>query len=213
MYIMIKYVFLDFNGTIINDVDLCLDLLNEMLRFQGNKELSLTEYKNVFTFPIIKYYERAGIDFSKNSFKELAVWFIAKYQPLSMECGLYEGLVDALIELKAKGYKLVILSASEKNNLIEQCKNYDIVKYFDDILGIDDIHANSKVDIALNYLKEKNISGNDILFVGDTLHDLEVAKAINANCLLVSCGHQSVEVLQEGGVKIINSVKELVNLL
>mgnify|MGYP003322700873 CR=1 FL=1 len=75
-----------------------------MLRFQGNKELSLTEYKNVFTFPIIKYYERAGIDFSKNSFKELAVWFIAKYQPLSMECGLYEGLVDALIELKAKGY-------------------------------------------------------------------------------------------------------------
>ena len=45
---MIKYVFFDFNGTIINDVDLCLDLLNEILRKQGNKELDIDTYKNVF---------------------------------------------------------------------------------------------------------------------------------------------------------------------
>ena len=59
-----KYIFLDFNGTIINDVQLCLDLLNEILRSQGKRELNIEEYKNVFTFPVKKYYEAAGVDFS-----------------------------------------------------------------------------------------------------------------------------------------------------
>lgn len=210
---MIKYIFLDFNGTIINDVDLCLDLLNKMLRHQGKKELSLEEYKNVFTFPIIKYYEKAGIDFSMNSYEELAIWFIKEYQPKSMMCGLYEGLIEALETLKNKGYHLVILSASEKNNLYEQCQAYDIVKYFDDILGIDNIHAASKVEIALKYLESKNINGEEVLFIGDTLHDLEVAKCLKADCKLVSCGHQSVEVLATGGVEILDSVKELAYFL
>ena len=66
---MIKYVFFDFNGTILNDVDLCLNLLNQILAKQGHKSISLEEYKNIFTFPIKRYYELAGIDFSKDSFE------------------------------------------------------------------------------------------------------------------------------------------------
>ena len=30
-----KYVIFDFNGTILDDVDLCLSLLNEMLNLKG----------------------------------------------------------------------------------------------------------------------------------------------------------------------------------
>ena len=208
-----KYIFFDFNGTIINDLDLCLDLLNEILNKQGAKELSIDEYKNVFKFPIKQYYIDAGVDLSKDSFEDLAIWFINKYQPLSMECGLFNGIVDTFKVLKDKGYHLVILSASERNNLIEQCVNYDIDKYFDAILGIDNIHAASKVVIALDYLKENNINGSDVLFIGDTLHDLEVAKAIGASCMLVSCGHQSYDVLKNGGVTILNTVNDLLEIL
>ena len=208
-----KYIFFDFNGTIINDLDLCLDLLNEILNKQGAKELSIDEYKNVFKFPIKQYYIDAGVDLSKDSFEDLAIWFINKYQPLSMECGLFNGIVDTFKVLKDKGYHLVILSASERNNLVEQCVNYDIDKYFDAILGIDNIHAASKVVIALDYLKENNINGSDVLFVGDTLHDLEVAKAIGASCMLVSCGHQSYDVLKKGGVTILNTVNDLLEIL
>lgn len=208
-----KYIFLDFNGTIINDVQLCLDLLNEILRSQGKRELNIEEYKNVFTFPVKKYYEAAGVDFSIESFESLTQKFILKYQPASMHCGLYEGLIETVKLLREKGYHFVILSASEKNNLLEQCTHYGLVPYFDAILGIDNIHAASKVDIALGYLKREGIEGKDILFVGDTLHDLEVAKRLGAECFLVSCGHQSVEVLSQGNTRIIGSVAELSQIL
>ena len=206
---MEKHIFFDFNGTIINDIDLCLDLLNQILAKQNKKTLSLEEYKNVFTFPIRDYYIAAGVDFNIESYESLAKWFIKEYQPASMECGLFEGIVDTFKALKEKGFKLYILSASERNNLLEQCKNYDIDKYFVDILGIDNIHAASKVNIAIDYMKEHNINGEDVIFIGDTLHDLEVANAMGAHCKLVSCGHQSKEVLSKGNVDILDTVNDL----
>ena len=210
---MSKYIFLDFNGTIIDDVDLCLELLNDILRNQNKKLVTKEQYKDIFTFPVKKYYELAGVDFSIESFESLADKFIAAYQPLSLQCGLFPNSVEAFQKLKEKGYHLVILSASEKNNLLEQCESFGIVSYFDAILGIDNIHAASKVGIALKFMEEKHIKGEDILFVGDTLHDLEVAKAMGAKCMLVSCGHQSTNVLNQGGVRILPNVYALVELL
>ncbi|MDE6656158.1 MAG: HAD hydrolase-like protein [Anaeroplasmataceae bacterium] len=210
---MMKYIFLDFNGTIIDDVDLCLDLLNQILRNQHKKEITKEQYKDIFTFPVKKYYELAGVDFSIESFESLADKFIASYQPLSLKCDLYPKSIEAFKKLKEKGYHLIILSASEKNNLLEQCESFGIVPYFDAILGIDNIHAESKIGIALNYMKEQKIKGEDILFVGDTLHDLEVAKAMGANCMLVSSGHQSRKVLEQGGVPIVSNVYALLDVL
>lgn len=210
---MNKYIFLDFNGTIIDDIDLCLSLLNEGLMNQNKKEITKERYKEIFTFPVKKYYELAGLDFNIESFESMAVKYIKAYQPLSLKCNLFKDITKAFEMFKSKGYHLVILSASERNNLLEQCNHFDIVKYFDEILGIDNICAESKVDIAIKYMKDNNINGNDVLFVGDTLHDLEVAEAMGAKCMLVSCGHQSVNVLKAGGVPIIDNVYSLVDIL
>lgn len=209
----IKYLFFDFNGTLIDDVRLCLDLLNEMLRNQNKKELTVEEYKNVFCFPIEEYYKKAGIDFSIESFQSLSIKFIQKYQPMSMECGLFPNTIEALCKLKELGYKLVILSASEKNNLLEQCNHYKLTELFDDILGIDNIHARSKVNIAIDYCKNNNINGEEILFIGDTLHDYEVALMLGCNSYLLSCGHQSKEVLSKANTLILDNIYSLLEVL
>ena len=65
---MKKYIFLDFNGTIIDDVDLCLDLLNQILENQKKEKVSKERYKDIFTFPVQIYYELAVVDFSLNYF-------------------------------------------------------------------------------------------------------------------------------------------------
>ena len=76
---MYKDIFLDFNGTIINDLDLCVELLNVFLKEQGKNELSIDEYKHVFKFPIRQYYMDAGIDFNIESYESLAIRFIRAY--------------------------------------------------------------------------------------------------------------------------------------
>ena len=42
------YLVLDFNGTIIDDVDLCLNILNHLLEERNYKKVSLEEYKHIF---------------------------------------------------------------------------------------------------------------------------------------------------------------------
>lgn len=210
---MYRHVFLDFNGTIIDDLDLCIELLNKFLTEQGAKNLNEDEYKHVFKFPIKQYYKDAGIDFNKESYESLSIRFIKEYQPRSMSCGLFPGTIDAVKKLKEMGVHVYILSASEQKNLLEQTDTYGITKYFDAILGINNIQAASKVDIAIEFMKDSNIKPSETLFIGDTLHDFEVSKAMDVDCCLVSCGHQAEDILRRAGVPVIPSVKDIFSIL
>lgn len=207
-----KYVIFDFNGTILDDVDLCLSLLNEMLNLKGLPSITKEKYRNIFTFPIIEYYKKAGFTFEGYTFEELATYFIKKYQPASYNCSLYPYLLDLIKILKEKGIKLIVLSASEKSNLLLQLQKLNIYDLFDDILGINDIYAKSKEEIAVNYFKENKILPSDCLMIGDSLHDSLIAKKLGCSCVLFSLGHQSKERLLTSGMKVITSYKELIDL-
>lgn len=210
---MIKHIFFDFNGTIIDDLDLCLELLNKLLRGQNKRELTKEEYKLVFKFPIKQYYIDAGIDFNIESFDSLSVKFINEYQPRSMTCGLFDGVVETVAKLRDMGIHTYILSASEQNNLLEQTNNYGITSLFEAVLGISNIQAASKVDIALKYMKDNSLNKDEVLFIGDTLHDYEVAKAMGVKCVLVSCGHQAESILKTANVDVIPTISHIFTIL
>ena len=154
---MIKYVFFDFNGTILDDVSLCLDLLNQILIKQGKDKITLTKYKKIFTFPIKKYYELAGIDFNKDGFEDLSKWFIKEYQPKSFKCSCYPNLQETLKKLNEKGIICGVLSASEIKNLTEQLEELNLKDDFAFILGLNDIYARSKVEVARKFINDKNM--------------------------------------------------------
>ena len=204
-----QYVIFDFNGTILDDVDLCLNLLNEMLEMRHHEKCSLEKYKKIFTFPIIEYYKKAGFDFKVDSFEELASYFIKKYQPASYHCKLNDHLIELLDYLKAKKIKIICLSASERNNLIDQLQVFKIDHYFEAILGTSDIYAKSKLEIAKDYFKNHHIDTKECLFIGDTLHDLDIAEALNSSCLLVDFGHQDRSLFENRKAKVISSFLEV----
>ncbi len=205
----IKYIFFDFNGTILNDVELCLDLLNEKLIGQNKQTLTMDEYKHVFKFPIRQYYLDAGLDFNIESYESMADKFIAKYTPLSLTCGLYPNVVSTLKYLKEKNIHLIILSASEMNNLNYQVNQYGISHYFDAVLGINNIYAESKSGLGINYIEKNKINKNECVFIGDTLHDFEIANEMGIEPILVCSGHQAFDVLRESGAAIINDISDL----
>jgi phosphoglycolate phosphatase len=204
-----KYIVFDFNGTIIDDVQLCLDLLNEMLEVEHLPLVSYSRYKEIFTFPIIEYYKKAGFTFENRSFKEMSEWFVKKYQPASYKCNLYPNIREEIASLKERGYKVILLSASQIDNLKEQTDRFNITSLFDKILGIDNIEAKSKLEIAKKYFEKENINMKECLFIGDSTHDYEVGHTLGGDVLLVTYGHQSKEVLSSCNVPLIDSILEV----
>ena len=210
---MQKYIFLDFNGTVLDDVDLCLDLLNYMLAEKGVKTVSLEEYKEVFTFPIIKYYKKAGFDFKNYTFEELAAYFITEYTERNVtEAFVFEDVVDFIDTVRQYGYKVVLCSASKKVLLLDQLDQFDI-NIFDDVIGLSNHYAASKLELAKEYVKEREVDLKNSYFIGDTDHDAEVGLACGLNVILIDRGHQSERVLKETKQIVLHNFKDVLFLI
>ena len=211
---MNKYIFLDFNGTVLDDIDLCLNLLNDMLYDKEKKTVTLEEYKNIFDFPIINYYIAAGFTFSGYTFEELADVFVVDYARRSKtETTIFSDLEEFVALVKELGYKVVICSASLKPMLLDQLKHAGILELFDDVIALDNHFAASKLELAKKYVSEENIDLDNSYFVGDTTHDAEVAYACGIKPILVDRGHQSKEVLCKSKSVILGSLLETANYL
>ncbi len=199
-----NYVIWDWNGTLFNDLDVCLYCINRLLYNNGYKTLPTMEaYHKVFGFPIEDYYRRAGFDLSKKPYEVLAHEYMDIYIPMAKLAPLNCDAIEALEKFKNEGSKQFILSASKQSILNEQVSMFNISHYFEGILGMDSVYASSKKELAYKFLEEhKDIES--LIYIGDSYHDLEVANILNAKTFLYSGGHQ---IITEGsGYTVIDSL-------
>ena len=215
--ILINYnhIIWDWNGTLFDDVKLCSDIMNVLLTQESLPNISVQKYKSIFTFPVIDYYKIAGHTFEKKSFELLGKQFMDEYELRKDNCQLYPGVTELLTELQSKNIKQYLLSAYEQNSLNNILSHFGITNYFNQIIGLDNIYAGGKShlahDLALK-IRSNGTAGN-ILLIGDTIHDYEVAEEINADCILISHGHQDEERLLKLGILVVKDFNELSNLL
>ena len=205
-------IIFDFNGTLIDDCDLCLDILNILLKENNLAKVSKRQYKEIFDFPVKTYYERVGFDVSDENFAKISARFHEFYNDKSYkEVKVFKNVYNVLDILKNK-YKLVCISASKQETLIKQLKYYNLYDYFDDVVGLGDIKAFSKKDVAIEYSRKNNLDSSTI-FIGDSIHDFEVSNAINAKCILISTGHTAKHRLTKINDIVIDDLSELLKIL
>ncbi len=60
-------------------------------------------------------------------------------------------------------------------------------------------------------MDELHYGPHEVLFIGDTIHDHEVAKLIGADCVLVSNGHVSRERLKNTGAPVFEDLTGVIN--
>ncbi len=209
-----KYIMWDWNGTILDDLRINFEIENSLLLRRGKRPMkSIGEYHEKFGFPIIGFYERLGFDLENEKFEDVARDYVFEYDERFPEAELFEDAESLIRELKHKGVRQMILSATEQRFLEKQVRAHDIDYLFTDILGTKDVYAKSKVDIALRWISENDVDSAEVLFVGDTVHDFEVAGNIGCDCILVSRGHNSYDTLKDTGAVVLENFEELRKLV
>ena len=204
----------DWNGTLLDDVDLCLETLNLLLRRHGYaQQYDLTAYKRMFRFPIQDYYRDAGFDFDCHPYEDLAVEFMDHYIPHSTAGPLTpdaRAVLDAVHDL---GLPQVILSASPVDVLHDQTAQRGVSGCFEAMLGLSDIYAASKVELGKQFLAQAGFDPQAAVLVGDSVHDFEVAQAMGTRCILCCAGHQCRQALEVTGAVVIDRLSQLPSLL
>lgn len=204
------HIIWDFNGTIFDDVQTGIDSVNKMLAERGLDIIpGIEAYREVFDFPIENYYRTLGFDFDKEPYSVLAPIWVKLYDERVVDAPIVKGVEKTLKRLKEQGLTQVIISACQKDMLCRDLDRLGVSSYFDQIMGLDTIHAWGKTHIARDFA-QRNPQAK-CLFVGDTTHDAEVARAIGADCVLFSGGHQSRQRLEGCGCPVIDSIEDLLD--
>ena len=199
----------DWNGTLLNDTGLAVQTMNQMLERRGLPLLSIDGYKSVFTFPVKDYYQKIGFDFQAEPFEVPALEFIDFYNSRVNECSLHPETLNVLNYFQSIGVKQYILSAMEQQVLNDCMKHYQIEDFFEHVSGLDNFYAASKIDNGHRLIAELKLNSTDLVLIGDTVHDFEVATELGCRCILVTDGHQSKAVLQATGALVIDSISQL----
>lgn len=206
-----RHIIWDWNGTLLDDAWLCMEVMNGMLQRRRMAALSSGRYIEIFGFPIFDYYLRLGFDFSRESFETVSSEFIAGYESRRPLCPLREGSAEVLEQIHEAGIGQSIISSSQQNNLEEAVEHLGLTGLFESLNGLNNHHAAGKVDIARDWLAQSGKEPGEILLVGDTLHDLETAQAIGVDCALIFSGHQSRSRLTTGAAPLLGSLGEILS--
>jgi phosphoglycolate phosphatase len=171
--------------------------------------MTLTSYKNVFSFPVKDYYQKIGFNFEKEPFEIPALEFIERYNEQVSGCSLHQDSISALKYFGSIGIRQFILSAMHQDILEDCLKHYQIDHFFEHVSGLDNHYAASKTENGHRLIADLSLDVNELLLIGDTVHDFEVASALGCSCILVANGHQSREVLTATGVAVVDRLEQL----
>jgi len=207
----INTVIWDWNGTLLNDLDLCVSTINKLLEKRRLPLLDNYSYKEAFSFPVKNYYEAIGFDFLKENFEIPAKEFINLYDNGVNDCSLHSSVNEVLAVFKKKGIRQFVLSAMKQTMLQQTMEDKGILHYFEAIAGLKDHYAVSKIERGKQLISEFDINREDGCIIGDTDHDFEVAKNLGIKCILVADGHQSEQRLISTGAKVVSSLDNLIN--
>jgi len=208
-----RHVIWDWNGTLLDDAWLCVEILNGLLRAHELPVISVEAYRALFSFPVVGFYERMGFNFKNVSFDEISVRYISEYNRRRYECRLQPHTRESLDRIRAAGIEQSVLSAYHEDTLREVVTHYGLTDYFSRLSGLDNIRADGKLDRGRAHLRALDLheAAHTVLLIGDTAHDHEVAAALGADCLLLHHGHMHIDRLDGRGAPVAANLREAVD--
>ena len=197
----------DWNGTLLDDVALNKGIADAMLEKRGLRPVeSMEYYLREFDFPVIDFYRKVGFDLENEDFALIAREYACLYNENYPTADIFPDVTEILSLIKHSGREQLIISATEQGYLLKQVAYFELEHFFTDILGTGNVLGNSKIETAIRWMKDKGYNPDEVLFIGDTLHDKETARAIGCDCALVARGHNSKERLLATGCEVYDNL-------
>ncbi|MBI3952775.1 MAG: HAD family hydrolase [Candidatus Doudnabacteria bacterium] len=180
---MIKLVAFDWNGTILADTNAVVASDNAVLKHFGFRKTNLQKVQAAFQMPIRNFWTNLGLNgrFFDQHANEIIEVFYKNYEPLEQLCRTRSGAKEILQFLQREGIRTVIFSNHIIPHIQKQLIRLKINKFVDNVLAreIGDnthTHQKSKNQKLKSFVKSLKLKTKEVLVVGDTEEEIEIAK-------------------------------------
>ncbi len=203
----------DWNGTLLADTQICVDVLNDLMVERGLEPITRDRYRETFDFPVIDFYRSLGFPSDREAFEATSHDFIQRYTERAPGCPLHEGAGELLHRIADASLGQSVLSAALQDSLERAVREYGLQRCFRHLVGAADIFAHGKEQAGISWLRQTGFAPDRVVLVGDTLHDEKVAAAMGVGCVLVAHGHHSRERLERTGRPVVEGFAQLEEFL
>jgi phosphoglycolate phosphatase-like HAD superfamily hydrolase len=194
---MIKLVAFDWNGTILADTAACLYADNEVLKVFGHPPITLKRLQETFDIPISKFWENLGlkrsdfIHFSKDH-----GLFMGPYLQKVKTARTRSGVTPILKWLSNNNIPAIIFSNHILGDLNKHLRRLKIENYFKIVLARNTsdnshYHERNKEQKLLKYIKKHKIHHKEVVCVGDTCEEIDIAKQHGMISVAITGGNSS----------------------
>ena len=197
-------VVFDLDGTLIDSTRALLESHKAAWKSVGLKSPPKEDILSLTGLPLIEIMQKLGPDQDPMALAE--VYSQAYVRASRHEC-LFEGISDLL----ARPFRAAVATGKSQRGADRVVRQFGFENRFEVVLGGDSV-SKPKPNPDLLFSIMKKTGTEDIVMIGDTTYDLEMAHAAGVRGIGVSWGHHPPEILQKWA-PVVNSVKELGEIL
>lgn len=214
---MIKAIFFDLDGTLVNSLADLANSGNYALQQFGFPTHKTDDYKYFVGDGMHKLIERI-LPLEKRTettVDEVLAVFMNHYRKHFVDkTAVYNGIIELLSLLKKDNYKTVVISNKEQGMATAVTEKL-LGGYFDLIYGKrEDFPAKPNPKLLLKIMGELNVRPEECIMIGDS--GMDMAVAVNAECKSIGVlwGFRKREELAENGADyIVKTPEEIYNII
>ena len=125
-----KHIIWDWNGTLLDDCDLCLQSFNISLKKRDLNQITKKKYRESFTFPVSEVYEKVGFNFVLEPYEVVSNEFVNFYEEHFYKVKLHTRVEECLSKVLSNQVSQSILSAGKQDLLDNWIKRHNLQSYF-----------------------------------------------------------------------------------
>lgn len=211
-----KAVIFDLDGTLLDTLDDLADGVNYALTHHSLPARTVDEIKSFVGNGVANLISRSvpeGCDSALQS--EVLATFRAYYTEHSRcKTKPYDGILNLLDVLREKGVKTAIVS-NKFDAAVKELNTYYFADRIKTAIGeTPDIKRKPAPDMIFKALDALSHPASDSVYIGDSEGDIKVSDAAGLDCICVTWGFRSREVLKaSGGTTFADTPAELLSLL
>jgi len=153
---------------------------------------------------------RAAPDVPPERYQELGARYRWHYQQHQDDLSLFEGVLPLLHELKARHHWLAVATGKSRRGLDEVLRSHELHGIFDGSRTADETAGKPHPRMLQELMREFGTEPERTLMIGDTTHDLQMARNAGCPAVAVSYGaHEPGTFHELGPLFIAHSVAEL----
>ena len=208
---MYKAFLFDMDGTLVDTFDLIYESFNSALKQNGKRQLTKEEFdKKLFGKPVDSTVSRLLGIATEGEYKKVLKDFEIHWLRNLARVEVFKNVPLTLERLKAKGYKLGVVSTSPRGVIYETLQQTRIYDYFDVLIGAEDAKRKKPHhEPVTNALRVLNMGPEEAVFVGDTVYDIKAGKSAGCHTVFMLNAYNGDVLKAEKPDGVIRDVSEL----